>query len=300
MNTIYQDVVLPWKEKKTAETYATLQKLSPAFAHYNGQFPKSWEFPLLKYILYLCINSVKEKDVATIQQTLQLWEQLLDHKYENSRFTYRDSAWLLVDKQYCNILPREANRELTLFTKEAIDQGFQAVPKTYLEQSWDLIVRTQFLPLVEQAGSIIVHLEHRANDNHITAYTTQFQGIIYTDWSDNPVAYAESVVHEAAHSLLNYYLEALEIKMPDNSYWSPWRRCERPAFGVLHGAWAFSHVYHFYHRLAELENNETYKRRAEQEKQQLLSVHKSLRNILNDIGSPKLEQLMQQIYPSPL
>lgn len=299
MNLIYEDVVIPWKKIKINDMYETLERLDSSFKRCNNRFPKSWEFPLLKYVFTICLHSAKIQDTDTIRQALQFWESI--NSNNKGKYDYDHSSWLLLDKKYCQTRPpfyKENTKDIILLTKEALDNGFQEVPSTYLDRSWKWIKDTQFLPLVEQAGSIVVHLEKQADDDDLTAYTTQFQGITFTDWSDNPLVYAESIVHESAHSLLNYYLGALDLKMPSTNYWSPWRQTNRPAYGVLHGVWAFSHVYHFYQRLAVAENREEHRIRAEREKKDLLHVKSSLTEILKAIGSDQLHELVREIYPS--
>lgn len=301
MHFFYNDVIVSWKEAKIEDMYQTLEKLDPTFQRCQDRFPKSWEFPLLKYVFTLCLHSAKQNDTASIHQALTFWQHI--DAQSRGLYTYDHLSWLLLDKQYCETRPpfhAKQTKDLILLTKDALDQGFQGVTPAYLEQSCQFIKQTQFLPLVEQAGSIIVHLQKQDNDDDLTAYTTQFQSIIYTDWSNNPLTYAESIVHESAHSLLNYYIETLNVKMPSTSYWSPWRQTNRPAFGVLHGIWAFSHVYHFYNRLATAENREEYQQRAEREKKDLLFVRDSLEAILEDIGSEQLRELVREVYPAPL
>ncbi|MXQ54284.1 aKG-HExxH-type peptide beta-hydroxylase [Shimazuella alba] len=298
MHSLYNEIVNPWKDVKINAMYETLEQLDPHFKRSNERFPKTWEFPLLKYVFTLCLHSAKIKDIAAIQQALQFWEHV--RLQRNGIFHYEDSSWLLLDKQYCKTRPpfnKESTKDIILLTKKALDQGFQGVTPMYLERSWQSIKDTQFLPLVEEAGSVIVHLEYQINDDDLTAYTTQFQGITYTDWSDNPLSYAESIVHESAHSLLNYYIEALDLKIPSTTYWSPWRQTNRPAYGVLHGVWAFSHVYQFYKRLAVAENREEHLIRAEREKKDLIGVGDSLAAILDDIGSDQLQELVRDVYP---
>jgi hypothetical protein len=301
MNVIYEDIVIPWKETKINDMYETLERLDPDFKRCNDRFPKSWEFPLLKYVFTICLHSAKIQDTDAIRQALQFWERI--NSNNKGKYDYDHSSWLLLDKQYCKTRPpfyTENTKDIILLTKEALDHGFQEVPSTYLDRSWKSIKDTQFLPLVEQTGSIIVHLEKQSNDDDLTAYTTQFQGITFTDWSNNPLVYAESIVHESAHSLLNYYLEALNLQMPATAYWSPWRQTNRPAYGVLHGVWAFSHVYEFYKHLAIAENREEHHIRAEREKKDLINVHGSLSEILEDVGSDQLRELVRDIYPGSI
>jgi hypothetical protein len=279
--------------------YETLERLYPALTRHNNRFPLNWEFPLLKYVFYVCLQGSKSEDVALMQQALRFWESIESN--DGNTFSFQDKSWLLFDRQHSQthapFEPKD-NKEFVLFTEDNIKHGFQHLERDYLQQAWEAIEKTNFLPLVYESGGIIANHQERATSAEITAYTTKFEGVIYTDWSHDPIGYAESIVHEAAHSMLNYYIESLAITMPAGSYWSPWRQTERPTFGVLHGAWAFSHVYHYYDRLGRETGNPIYQTRAETEKQLLADVKTSLSKILTGIHSPVLDSLFAEIYPA--
>ncbi len=299
MEELYQTWVKPWKEQRIDFMYETLEKLYPALTRQANRFPVNWEFPLLKYVFYVCLQGSKSEDVPLMQQALLFWENIESNN--RNTFTFQDQSWLLFDRKHSQthapFEPKE-NKDFVLFTEENVKHGFQQLDADCLLQAWEAIEKTDFLPLVYESGGVIANNQERATSAEITAYTTKFEGIIYTDWSHDPVGYAESIVHEAAHSILNYYIEALEITMPTGSYWSPWRQTNRPTFGVLHGAWAFSHVYHYYKRLGKVTNNAVYQTRAEAEKKFLVDASPTLSKILAEINSPVLDTLFAKIYPA--
>lgn len=299
MSNLFQTIVHPWREQRINNMYESLEQLYPAFARRGDRFPQNWEFPLLKYVFYLCLQGTESGDVALIKQSIAFWESIESN--ESNSFLFQNKPWLLIDRKFCQTHPSfntNGQQDFLLLTDQSIHQGFKQLSSDYLEQAWHAIEQTNFISHVYESGSVIVNNQERPTSAAITAYTGKFQGIVYTDWSPDPIGYAESIVHEAAHSLLNYYLEALDVTVSKGTYWSPWRKSDRPTFGVLHGAWAFSHVYLFYQRLAEQTGNADHQARADREKQKLLEASDTLATILEDIDSPSLNSLFANIYPS--
>jgi HEXXH motif-containing protein len=137
----------------------------------------------------------------------------------------------------------------------------------------------------------------------LTAYSNLFQGIVYTDWSENPLYYAESIFHEAAHSPFNYHFQQYQFEVDGTEYWSPWRRTNRPAFGILHGAWAFSYVYRFHHQLSKQivtssvteQQIGAYKERSLFEAERLKAIRPTLQEVFKRLNNAKLRGLFEQL-----
>ena len=67
---------------------------------------------------------------------------------------------------------------------------------------------------------------------------------------------AESVLHEAMHlklSLIERTLPLIRQELRSDCYFSPWRQCERPLGGVLHGLYVFKAIYDF---MGSIDKNE--------------------------------------------
>jgi hypothetical protein len=101
--------------------------------------------------------------------------------------------------------------------------------------------RAGFGRLLDAHAPITCLLQHKRLGDTVDSWTvTRLPGTIYLDYVDDPDLYARDLIHESGHNWLNDALTALAIDLPtDHHFFSPWKDCERPAFGFLHACWAF-------------------------------------------------------------
>jgi hypothetical protein len=89
--------------------------------------------------------------------------------------------------------------------------------------------------------------ELRPADAKIRSWTTtSLPATAHLDYFAEHRYVSRELVHEAAHTELNDLFAALDLAAglhrADVTFYAPWLDTERPAFGFLHGTWAFSHV----------------------------------------------------------
>ncbi|WP_203932541.1 aKG-HExxH-type peptide beta-hydroxylase [Virgisporangium ochraceum] len=119
-----------------------------------------------------------------------------------------------------------------------------------------MAVEADFGPTVSRNCRVVVLLQRRTmHDTDVRSWTTSaLPTTVHLDYFDEHYFVARDLIHEAAHTAMNDLLAAHDVSFPDDaSYYAPWRQMKRPAFGFLHGVWAFSHVALFCARLAEAE-----------------------------------------------
>ncbi|WP_077797931.1 HEXXH motif-containing putative peptide modification protein [Streptomyces sp. JHA26] len=81
----------------------------------------------------------------------------------------------------------------------------------------------------------------RRPDQTLRRFTiTRLPATVFTDHTGDAAVLGRGLVHEAAHNWLNDALAALQATIPDDeTFCSPWRGTERPAYGFLHACFAF-------------------------------------------------------------
>jgi hypothetical protein len=89
--------------------------------------------------------------------------------------------------------------------------------------------------------------ELRPTDAKIRSWTTSaLPATAHLDYFAEHRYVSRELIHEAAHTELNDLFAALDIAVDlhrsEATFYAPWLDTERPAFGFLHGTWAFSHV----------------------------------------------------------
>lgn len=91
---------------------------------------------------------------------------------------------------------------------------------------------------------VVLIAERRPTDQDIRSWTTTaLPATIHLDYFAEHYYVARDLIHEAAHTELNDIFSAFGQEFPDDAtFYAPWLDMYRPAFGFLHGTWAFSHV----------------------------------------------------------
>jgi hypothetical protein len=118
-----------------------------------------------------------------------------------------------------------------------------------LDAAWRLLVE-RHRPAAETLAavlSVIVPVEPDPGVGGISATSAEAYGAVAISPTDDPVALAVGLLHEAQHSVLNAVLVLFDLVRPDPERgYSPWRDDPRPALGVLHGAYAYQAVTRFW------------------------------------------------------
>jgi HEXXH motif-containing protein len=125
-----------------------------------------------------------------------------------------------------------------------------------LEQAWAWISESSPMLATEMLMSVraIIPVRSSAVNVHTSASFRETPGLIALSWTPDVSIMVEALVHEYHHQKLNTLLNADPIIVgpsTDAKYYSPWRPDARPLTGVLHGAFAFQAVLHFYKEMFE-------------------------------------------------
>jgi HEXXH motif-containing protein len=207
--------------------------------------PKPWERALLRHALFHATRAAEQGDEHRGREAIALVEAL--DGYWPPAGSTPDAPVALVSAADCQ--PEDsAEYAATLYLAAAATlRAAPALPLSRLEHALGVVEAAGFAPLVGAAVGAIVLLRERDPAGVHDSYTvTPLPGTVFIDWSTSSVRTAESIVHEAAHSILNELLDATGSRLPDDRTWySVWKATQRPAFGILHAGFAFAMVLRF-------------------------------------------------------
>ncbi|WP_052165601.1 HEXXH motif domain-containing protein [Micromonospora globbae] len=98
-----------------------------------------------------------------------------------------------------------------------------------------------FADLLAGHAVIVCLLRHKQLGDTLDSWTiTRLPGTVYCDHVNEPVVLARDLIHEAGHNWLNDALSATACEISDEvTFYSPWKKTNRPAFGFLHACLAF-------------------------------------------------------------
>ncbi|MFC8867989.1 HEXXH motif-containing putative peptide modification protein [Streptomyces sp. NPDC057148] len=103
------------------------------------------------------------------------------------------------------------------------------------------IAATRLDALAAAHAAVICLTGRRRPDQTLRSFAiTRLPATVFTDHTGDAAVLGRDLVHEAAHNWLNDAFAALHITIPDDeTYFSPWRGTQRPAYGFLHACFAF-------------------------------------------------------------
>ena len=118
-----------------------------------------------------------------------------------------------------------------------------------LAQAWSLLVHRHRAEaeILAAVLRVIVPVRPDRSAEGISATSAEAFGAVAMSDPPGPAALAAGLLHEARHSLLNATHLLFDLVKPGGPVgYSPWRDDPRPAFGVLHGAYAYLAVTRFH------------------------------------------------------
>ncbi|MBF8187722.1 HEXXH motif domain-containing protein [Nonomuraea sp. K274] len=120
-----------------------------------------------------------------------------------------------------------------------------------LREAWE-ILRARHLTVggeIATAVSVLTPVVTPSLEAHSASARDTFGTIALSDPADG-IGMALTLAHELQHAKLNALSEVVELIIPDDGrrYYAPWRPDPRPAFGLLHGAYAHAGVAGFWRR----------------------------------------------------
>jgi len=306
----FEEVIVPHRLQRKEQAIAALRALDSQFDPAGAGLPDRVTMALLSHTVYACIQAQGANDRALAEVALEIWQAPFSAS-SYATTSGKEFQWLMLDRERCINRPdidRAFDTPCYLACGKSAAQRFDRIRQEFWEECWKILDLTELMYFPERATGMIIHLQYRDMSDSLTGYSLfPLAGTVFTDWTDSPLRHAESIVHEAGHSYLNMLLDATASATDGEAkYWSPWRGVERPAIGIVHGAWAFSIVHALYSRLAAKKglgmlnpNQLSYCHdRSAYELSRLDEVRPYLRGALAAVGNTLVTDLVLEWFPS--
>jgi hypothetical protein len=154
--------------------------------------------------------------------------------------------------------------------------------------------------LLDLGLRLLVVLDPVPARGEMRSYTIRtFPGIVWTEDVACDIRLAEAIAHESAHASLNLLLAAADVTFPaDLRYFSPWKGVERPAFGLVHAAFAFSTLCGYWAAAAggaDDEQRRYCEQRRHTEAEHLRSVRPAVLDALRYVEDTELRDLLTEV-----
>ncbi|MEV6299592.1 HEXXH motif-containing putative peptide modification protein [Actinoplanes sp. NPDC051861] len=118
-----------------------------------------------------------------------------------------------------------------------------------LDEAWRVLVVRHRAAASTMAAvlRVIVPVHPDPAAEGISSTSAEAFGAVAMSPPADPVALAVGLLHEVQHSVLNAVHQLFELVLPGGERgYSPWRDDPRPAFGILHGTYAYLSVTRFW------------------------------------------------------
>lgn len=234
-----------------ARIVTALDQLSPGW---SGQrdlgMPPNVEHSLLHHTLYEARRAEGERDTARARAALALWKTP-----EPAGATLLTTALgpVLLTEASCCRRSEDARFLSPIYTLTG-DGGHPGSPppEDLLRRGTAEIAVSGLGRFVSASLGIVVLLRRRPPGGTTHSYSVSaLPGTAFADWTAEPHRWGEILLHESSHSWLNECLAALRIRLPLHPTWySEWKQTARPAYGILHAAFAFSLMVQYFDHLA--------------------------------------------------
>ncbi|MGW2695701.1 aKG-HExxH-type peptide beta-hydroxylase [Streptomyces sp. NPDC001296] len=169
------------------------------------------------------------------------------------------------------------------------------------DDAFDLIAAIDLDKLVAEHATVICLTGRRRPDQTLRSFAiTRLPATVFTDHTGDAAVLGRDLVHEAAHNWLNDALCALQVTIPDDeTYFSPWRGTERPAYGFLHACFAFPLTVLYAARTAPRASGAGHTVLADhvrQQRAQLIAVQDDFTRALRLVTDPGLRERLDTVF----
>ena len=157
---------------------------------------------------------------------------------------------LILDSESCfEVVVHDYETPLYLATEKSIKDACN-LPISDWKNALSLLTSLNCMATVDGCLGIVVILGAKNLLEPTNSYTLSgVPGTVYCEQVDSRVRIAETLLHEATHTWLNYAFTALQPNgFSDQLYWSPWRQKKRPTYGILQATFVFSLLCQFFDR----------------------------------------------------
>jgi len=155
---------------------------------------------------------------------------------------------LVLKKSLCiEIMEHDYETPLYIATPAAIFEARRMNTDGWLD-ALQILDRLGFNFTVNNCSGVIIDLGEKTLLDPTHSYTlSELPGTIYCEHVPSTVRLAETLLHEATHTWLNYAFKVYQSSgFSRREYWSPWRHKSRPVYGILQGAFVFSLLCQFF------------------------------------------------------
>jgi len=230
---------------------AALDRLSPGWhGRRRLRLAPQLEYALLHHTLYECRRATRDGDRARARAALAVWEQ--DENAWAPAVPTAAGLFLMADRASCR--RSDDDRFLSpiyAFVHPSADVT-PHLPWDLLRQGLEHVLTAGLGDIPAESLAVVVLLNWRPPTGTTHSYSVAaLPGTVFADWTDEAVRWGEILLHESSHSWLNECLRALDIRLPSQPTWfSEWKQAVRPAYGVLHAAFAFSLMVRYFGHFA--------------------------------------------------
>lgn len=186
----------------------------------------------------LAKNTESEIDGFIDQEEANLETGLIPHRPPFWHLSYAvDKPGVFADNANPEFLSLEDVAEKINFLKQAEAELSDLYPCAFQEYK-----------------QIISHFVFFKGRGDVGGTTPKSYGTIYlARWDKSPIDYANTIVHETAHTILNTLRSTDSIVEQDSpkELFSPLRKCHRPTWGVVHSAFSLYRMVNFLHYAVE-------------------------------------------------
>lgn len=255
----------------------------------------------LPYLAKLLVQTWSEIEGAALNQyvtsqyfsegKLKPRSELSIYDGDGNHVTVIEVLDVAVENAYCSLGLRFLPEEVAInsSSSEIIGKALSlAVLGPTLRDSVAQLARRSHLLYVESAGIDMSHSDPLLP-------LSVFISIPHNDEKDVTLRLAENFVHEAMHLQLSL-MEKFSpmVKDPSIKYFSPWRNCDRPVGGVLHGLYVFGVIHQWlgqHHQFCEFSQ----KRRSEIEMEVQELLHFPASHGLTDLGQSLARKVIDAV-----
>jgi hypothetical protein len=243
--TLENDPSIGYRAQRGNALRETLHSIAAALPSTDAAFfgPAAAEtmpqFALLHHVMYQVERGARGRDEASIREGLALGAQLERVSDGNAAHGFPS-----VDARHClRVDDSRFGSTVYTATPAALTEP-PPVSSEVLDAAVDAVSGAGFAVNLERGLGLAILCEPTSESTVAFGYSLgALPGTVFTDWTSDPVVLGECLLHEASHSWLNLLLAAEEEQLPSGPFaHSPWKDVERPAFGLIHAAFAFSIV----------------------------------------------------------
>lgn len=291
-----------WKKERSTRIQQAICKLIPEWKKFlNLHLDSSIEFALLHHTLYQIRQCSITQDTQGVIEASSIWKNSSDKLC--SVLNTKLGNILILNSQTCLLHNDDCLDSPIFLTSNAALLGEPPVKHMYLDQIIECISVSGLLNFVEFNVGLIVLMESRNFGESTNSFcVSPLLGSLFMDYTDDVIIAGEILIHESIHNWLNQCLLALNIELPLQPTWySPWKKIQRNAFGIIHATAAFSIVAKYMNYFTDASNiltttQEYYQFRYDTQVQQLKKMESSFREALELINDRRLFRILERLF----